>query len=166
MNQLHLQLSVTPTADLVEEDFITTDSAQEMEGNNTTDVGKEISEVSSQEEKEAVTMKERLMSGEDMILKLPEKTEAVSVDESTNNVSPNESTNNVSPAKSTTATSVHVGKEIGEALKETEVDYKNDSEDVKGVKIDDNRVDKNGNKVAVDKVKPPAPKLDEEAARK
>ena len=67
---------------------------------------------------------------------------------------------------STTPTSVHVGKEIGEVSKETEVDYKNDSEDVKGVKIHDNRIDKNGNKVAVDKVKPPAPKLDEEAARK
>ena len=120
-------------------------------------------------------MKERLMRGEDMILKLPEKTEAVSVDESTNNVSPKESTNNVSPkesinnvspTESTTPTSVHVGKEIGEVSKETEVDYKNDSEDVIGVKMDDNIVDKNGNKVAVDKVKPPAPKLDEEAARK
>ena len=59
-----------------------------------------------------------------------------------------------------------MGKEIGEVSKETEVDYKIASEDVKGVKIDDNRVDKDGNKVAVDKVKPPAPKLDEEAALK
>ena len=59
-----------------------------------------------------------------------------------------------------------MGKEISEVSKETEVDYKNDSEDVKGVKMDDNRVDKNGNKEAVDKVKPPAPKLYEEAARK
>ena len=79
---------------------------------------------------------------------------------------PKDSTNNVSPTESTTATSVDVGKEIGEVSKETEVDYKNDSEDVKGIKIDDNRVDKNGNKVAVDKIKPPAPKLDEEAAHK
>ena len=36
-------------------------------------------------EKEVVIMKERLMRGEDMILELPEETEAVSVDISTKN---------------------------------------------------------------------------------
>ena len=48
-------------------------------------------------------------------------------------------------------------------MKETKVDYKTDSEDVKDVKIDDDKVYKDGNKVTVNEVKPPALMFDEQA---
>ena len=59
-----------------------------------------------------------------------------------------------------------MGKEMDEVSKETKVNNKIDSEDVIGVKVIASKDDKDSNKVAADKVEPPALKLNEEATLK